>query len=56
MTTEINMTGPVLYDYNTGDAIRNATADELEASIEVAESDGGVGVILVDGKSCYVVE
>lgn len=55
MTNETNeQQAPILYDYQTGDAIRAATADELAASIAAAESDGGAGVILVDGRSCYV--
>lgn len=47
-----------LMDYNTGQRIRDATADELRASIRAARSDGGAGVILVDDqgeRSCYVV-
>lgn len=45
-----------LYDYQTGEAIRPATAAELAASIEAAEHDGGAGVIIIDGRSCYVQE
>lgn len=59
-----------LYDYTTGDYIRNATAAEAAASEQAAEYDGGAGVILItdDGeiieqheqgnrsaRSCYVV-
>ena len=49
-----------LMNYQTGEFIRTATADELAASIKAAEHDGGSGVISIeiDGKavSCYVVE
>lgn len=54
MTT--NMSEAVLYDYATGEEIRNATAEELAASIDAAKHDGGAGVIEVDGRSCYVIE
>lgn len=46
-----------LYDYNTGELIRPATPDELAASIEAADRDGGAGVILVEDQGirrCYV--
>lgn len=45
-----------LHDYKTGEAIRPATAAELAASIEAAKTDGGAGVITVDGRSCYASE
>lgn len=45
-----------LTNYETGEAIRPATAEELAASIEAAKTDGGAGVIEVDGVSCYVQE
>jgi len=45
-----------LMNYSTGEFIREATQQELAASIEAATHDGGSGVILVDGVSCYVVE
>jgi len=49
-----------LMNYNTAEEIRTATAEELAASIEAAQYDGGAGVISVeiDGSnvSCYVVE
>ena len=48
--------GPMLHDYATGVAIREATKKESKASQEAAERDGGSGVILVDGRSCYVQE
>jgi hypothetical protein len=45
-----------LHDYKTGEFIRFATAPELSASIEAGQSDGGAGVIVVDGRSVYVSE
>ena len=45
---------PHLTDYRTGEDIRTATAEEVEASKAAAETDGGAGVILVDGRACYV--
>jgi len=60
-----------LYDYMTGDSIREATGAEIEASETAAEYDGGSGVILVsddgdileqcdrgasDARRCYVSE
>ena len=44
-----------LCDYRTGDEIRPATEAEHQASVEAARFDGGRGVILVDGRRCYVV-
>lgn len=46
--------GTTLRDYQTGEAIRPATLAELAASIEATRDDGGAGVIVVDGRSCYV--
>lgn len=43
-----------LCDYQTGDSIRPATADERAESIEAARYDGGAGVIVIDGRLCYV--
>ena len=43
-----------LTDYATGESIRPALGSERAASIEAAKSDGGSGVIKVDGRSCYV--
>jgi hypothetical protein len=43
-----------LRDYNTGSYLRPATAGEQKASRDAAESDGGAGVIEIDGQSCYV--
>ena len=45
-----------LYNYKTGEPIREATKAELRDSIETAKHDGGAGVIEVDGVACYVVE
>jgi hypothetical protein len=56
---EDTLSGPVLYDYRTGDTIREATPDELAASVEAARHDGGAGVILTcagfAGRSCFVL-
>jgi predicted nucleic acid-binding Zn-ribbon protein len=41
-------------DYQTGEDIREATEEELAASIEAQDRDGGAGVIVVEGRSCYV--
>lgn len=46
--------GGILCDYRTADAIRPATTDEIKASIAAARTDGGAGVIEVNGRSCYV--
>lgn len=43
-----------LIDYRTGEYVREATDEELQASVAAAEQDGGSGVIDVDGRSCYV--
>jgi hypothetical protein len=50
----MDMSLPVLCDYDTGTQLRNATAEELAASIAAAERDSGAGVIEVDGRDCYV--
>lgn len=47
---------PTLHDRDTGEAIRPATAAELAASIEAAQTDGGAGIISVGGRRCYVME
>ena len=44
-----------LHDYQTGEYIRQATPEEVSASVEAARRDGGRGVIVVDGQSCYVI-
>ncbi len=54
MMTNTNNTAPILCDYRTGDRIRNATAAEADASREAAITDGGAGVIEIDGVACYV--
>jgi len=43
---------PTLHDYKTGRYIRKASPSEVAES----RSSGAEGVILVDGKSCYVEE
>ena len=43
-----------LFDYYTADYIREATAAEIAESFAAAETDGGAGVIIVDGRHCYV--
>lgn len=43
-----------LREYKTSDIIRPATGDERRASIAAAEHDGGRGVIMADGRPCYV--
>ncbi len=45
---------PTLRNYQTGDVIRPATAEERAASIAASELDGGAGVIEIGGLSCYV--
>ena len=45
---------PRLVNYQTGEDIRTATSEEMEAGKAAAETDGGAGVILVDGVPCYV--
>lgn len=50
----MNATDHTLRNYQTGEAIREATADEIVASIAAAKRDGGAGVIEIDGLSCYV--
>ena len=45
-----------MHDYKTGEFLRFATLQELSASIEAGRSDGGRGVISVDGLLCYVSE
>ncbi len=52
----IDISRPVLHDYITGDAVRNATEEEQQASVEAAENDGGSGVIQINGVTYYVVD
>lgn len=47
-------TTPTLHLYDTGEELRDATADELAESVAAARHDGGAGVIEVDGVRCYV--
>lgn len=51
-TTDNTTTSVTLNDYKTGEVIRIATPEEIEASRNV----GPEGVITVDGRSCYVEE
>ncbi len=55
-TTTKNVNRGTLYRYDTNEEIREATAEELEASRHASERDGGAGVIEVDGVLCYVLE
>ena len=43
-----------LHRYSDGEYLREATEEERLASDEAAESDGGAGVIIVEGVRCYV--
>ena len=45
-----------MHDYETGERIGAATDEQLAASIAAARTDGGAGVILVDGRAVYVME
>lgn len=40
--------------YDTAEYIREATEEETIESLEAARTDGGAGVITVDGRRCYV--
>lgn len=42
--------------YETGETLRKATFAERRRSQLAAQTDGGAGVIRVDGQSCYVEE
>lgn len=53
---EIDYDKPILKDYYTNKEIRNATRQELLDSRSAAKSDGGAGVIDVNGRSCFVEE
>ena len=46
--------GPSLMSCDGGVYLRGATPAELKSSLRAAELDGGHGVILVNGLSCYV--
>jgi len=52
--TQIDTGRPILHDHATGREIRNATPEELAASIEATEHDGGYGIIEVGGVDCFV--
>ncbi len=54
VTRKTHATPGTLCDYQTSEALRDATQAETEESIAQATRDGGAGVILVDGRSCYV--
>ena len=43
-----------LMRYSDATKIRPATLEEWRASTDAARSDGGAGVITVDGEDCYV--
>ena len=43
-----------VYDCKTIERIRLATKEELNASKQAAKLDGGFGVIIVDGRRCFV--
>jgi len=43
-----------LCDYHTGKELRPATATETRDSIEAAAHDDGIGVIVIEGRDCYV--
>ncbi len=45
-----------LYDYDSAEFIRKATPAELAASVRAMITDGGRGVISVDGRGCYVCD
>jgi hypothetical protein len=44
-----------LYDYETANYLRRATAAETRESVEASKHDGGAGAIRVDGRTCYVI-
>ncbi len=43
-----------LCNYRTGESIRPATEAEQDESIAASQTDGGAGIIEVDGVICYV--
>lgn len=49
-----NQNNGMLYILKTGKAIRPATETENNESVIAAETDGGIGAIVVDGVTCYV--
>ena len=44
-----------VFDYLTGEIIREGTLSELTDSILAAKFDGGRGVINLDGRDVYVI-
>jgi hypothetical protein len=54
----INFEAPVLYDADSGEAIRNATENEAARSRKAKENRPGAerGIIEVDGRECYVID
>jgi len=49
------LTALELIDYESNMFLRVATEDEAQESIDAARLDGGAGVIIVGGVSCYVL-
>jgi len=45
-----------LLDADTTEFIRIANTDEIEASLDAASNNPYTGIILVDGRRCYVQE
>jgi hypothetical protein len=45
-----------LHNYLNGEYIRPATQEEQQESREAAKHDGGVGVIMVDNRPCYITD
>jgi len=43
-----------LCDYYTTETLRDATDVEARASLNAGRTDGGAGLISIDGRSCYV--
>jgi hypothetical protein len=55
MSTEISNYGN-LYLLQGGELLRPATETESKESRAAADRDGGVGAIVIDGRTCYVQE
>lgn len=55
LTIETNHDHGTLHNYDTGEALRPATAEELAASDAEMAAGRPEGVIIVDGRRCYVV-
>jgi len=45
----------MLYDAQTNKAVRRATPDELELSRSASFSDGGAGIIEIEGQLVYAI-